>query len=106
MIFSVSSASLWLIFLLSNQFPHQPQHFPGLGMTMQLRFRIYKIPVNGHFELPAVRRDKRDRLDHVLIILKQLICQAHGPTGVVSDRAVNDLDSQHGPSEILQRLYH
>jgi|RhiMetdeSRZDD1v2_1073273.scaffolds.fasta_scaffold176443_2 hypothetical protein len=32
----------------------------------------------------------------MLIILEQLFCQAHGPTSVVSDCAINNLDLQHG----------
>jgi hypothetical protein len=34
----------------------------------------------------------------MLIILEQFSCQANGPVGVVSDRAVDDLDLQHQPS--------
>jgi hypothetical protein len=37
----------------------------------------------------------------MLVILQQLVCQAHGPIGVVSDRAVNDFNFQHMPSETL-----
>jgi hypothetical protein len=34
-------------------------------------------------------------------MLEQFIQQAHGPPGIVSDRAVYDLDLQHDPSENL-----
>lgn len=34
----------------------------------------------------------------MLVILKQLFCQAHGPAQVVSDRAINNLYFQHNPS--------
>jgi hypothetical protein len=73
---------------------------------MRLQFRIQQLPVNCHFETPALRRHKRDRFDHMLIVLQQFICQAHGPTRVVSDRAIHDLYFQHGPSAIFERLYH
>jgi hypothetical protein len=39
-------------------------------------------------------------------MFEQFIGQAHGPIGVVSDRAVNDLDFQHSPSANFERLYH
>ena len=34
-------------------------------------------------------------------MFEQLIQQAHGPPGIVSDRAVYDFDVQHGPSANL-----
>jgi hypothetical protein len=86
--------------LFSNQFPDQPQHLPRLGVAMRLQLRIQQLPIRSHLELAAIRRHKRDRFDHVLIILQQFIHQAHGPTGVMSDRAVHNFDFQHDPSEI------
>jgi hypothetical protein len=41
----------------------------------------------------------------MLIMFEQFFHQAHGPTGVVSDRAVNDLDVQHSPSADFEKLY-
>ena len=38
----------------------------------------------------------------MLIVLEQFFCQAHGPTHVVSDSAINDLNFQHDLSEILK----
>ena len=87
-----------MVSLLSNQILDQPQHFPWLGMTVQLQLRIEQLSIGSHFKATAIRRHERDRLDHMLIILEQFICQAHGPTSVVSDRAVNDLYFQHVPS--------
>jgi hypothetical protein len=40
----------------------------------------------------------------VLKLLQQFTCQAHGPVGVVSDRAVDDLDLQHMASGRLLEL--
>jgi hypothetical protein len=42
----------------------------------------------------------------VLVVFEQFIHQAHGPTCIVSDRAVHNFDFQHVPSEILKGLYH
>jgi hypothetical protein len=92
--------------LYSNYLPHQPQNFPGLGMTMDLQLRIGQLPIHSHFKLAAIRWHQHQRFDQMLIMLEQFLCQAHGPAGVVSDRAVNDLDFQHGPSTIFDGLYH
>jgi len=73
-------------------------------MPMQSQLRIQQLSIDHHFEAPAIRRHECDRLDHVLIILQQFIHQAHGPTRVVSDRAVNDLDFQHPASFGMQEL--
>jgi hypothetical protein len=35
----------------------------------------------------------------VLVIFQQFLRQAHGPVGVMSDCAVDDLDLQHGFSK-------
>ena len=67
-------------------------------MTVCRRLRIQYLSIDSHFKLPAIRRDEFDLLDQVLIMFEQFIGQAHGPIGVVSDRAVNDLNFQHGPS--------
>jgi hypothetical protein len=32
----------------------------------------------------------------MLVVLEQFFCQAHGPASVVSDRAINNFDLQHG----------
>jgi hypothetical protein len=34
-------------------------------------------------------------------MFEQFVQQAHGPPGIVSDRAINDFDVQHGPSANL-----
>ena len=99
------SVSLWLIFLLTHHLPHQPQDFPGLGVAMSGQFRIYQLAVDSYFELPAIRRDRFDLFNQMLIVFEQFFQQAHGPTGVVSDRAVNDLDVQHNPSADFEKLY-
>ena len=73
-------------------------------MTMQLQLRKDQIAIDGHFKATTIRRDERDRLDHMLVILHQLVCQAHGPIGIVSDRAVNDFDFQHTSSYGVRQL--
>ena len=64
-------------------------------MTMQLDFLVQQLAIHSHLKPSAIRRYKSDRLDYMLIMLEQFFRQAHGPTGVVSDRAVNNFDLQH-----------
>ena len=90
----------------SNQLPHQPQYFPRFRMPMLLQFRIQQLPINRHFKPTTIRRHKRHCFDHMLIMLEQFLCQAHGPASVMSDRTVKDLYLQHGPSAKFGRLYH
>ena len=101
---SVFSVTLCGLFLFTHHLPHQPQHFSWLGMTVRGQFRIQQLSIDSHFELPAIRRDQFDLFDQMLIVLEQFIYQAHGPTGVVSDRAVNDLDVQHSPSANFREI--
>ena len=85
-------------YLFSNNILYQPQYLTRFGMAVGLQFRIDQIPIDGHFKATSIRRHKCDRLNHVFVILQQLICQAHGPTGVVSDCAINNFDFQHSSS--------
>ena len=93
--------------LFSNQILHQPQNFTRCSVAMRLQFRKQQLPVHRHFEPAALRGHQPEFFDHMLVVLQQFICQAHGPTGVVSDRAINDLDFQHNRSSgagILMRI--
>ena len=76
----------------------QADDLAGLRMPVGLQLGVHQPIVDGHFKATAIRRNERDPLDQVLEMLEQLTCQAHGPVGVVSDRAVDDFDSQHTPS--------
>lgn len=73
-------------------------------MAVCLQLGIQQLSIDSHFKPPTLRRHECDRFDHVLIVFQQLICQAHGPTGIVSDRAVNDFDFQHYHSSGIQKL--
>lgn len=84
--------------LFSNQISHQPQHFARFGVTVQLRLGKQQFAVHRHLEFTAVRRHERDGLDDMLVILQQFLCQAHGSTCVVSDRAIHDFNRQHDSS--------
>ena len=81
---------------LTNHLPHQPQDLSRLGMAVRLELRIQQLSVHTYLELTPIRWDERDCLDQVLIVLEQFIHQAHGPASVVSDRAIDNLDLQHG----------
>ena len=61
-------------------------------MTMVEQLRIQQLPIDSHFKLSIIRWDQFDLFDQMLIMLEQFVHQAHGPTGVVSDRGVHDLD--------------
>ena len=72
-------------------------------MTSGLQFGVDQLSIDRDFEASAVRRDKRHRFDHMLELLEQISCQAHGPVGIVSDRTVNDLNLKHRPSRLAGR---
>ncbi len=71
-------------------------------MAMRPKFGIQQPPIDTHLETTTIRRHKCGRFDHMLIILEQFFCQTHGPTQVVSDRAVHDFNFQHHPSANLR----
>ena len=71
-------------------------------MAMQLKFGKQQLSIDSHFEYTALRWHKGNGFNHMLIILEQFFRQTHGPTQVVSDSAINDLNFQHDLSEILR----
>ena len=79
-----------------DHLPHQLQHFPRLGVTFRLQFRVQQLSVDGHLKAASIRRYKRDLLDGVFVLFEQFIHQADGPSGVMSDRAVDNFDGEHG----------
>ena len=70
-------------------------------MTFRLQFGIYKLTVHAALETAPFRWDQRYGFDQVLELLEQVICQANGPVGIVSDSAINDLNLEHKPSRSL-----
>lgn len=82
-----------------NQFIDQPYNLTLLSMTFGREFGIEELPVHAHLEAPTVRRDKCHCFDQVLELLEQVICQANGPVGIMSDCAINDLNFEHKPSQ-------
>jgi len=61
-------------------------------MPMCPKLRIYQMAIHTHFELATIGWDERNCFNHMLILFEQFIHQAHGPTCVVSDCAVHNLD--------------
>lgn len=61
-------------------------------MTVGLEFGIDQRITYHDLEPASVRRDQGQVPDVVLELFEQLICQAHGPVGVVSNRTVDDFD--------------
>ena len=54
-----------------------------------------ELPVDTDLEGALIRGDEGQRFDQVLELLEQIVRQAHGPAGVVSDGAVDDLNFEH-----------
>ncbi len=76
----------------------KPTTSPGFSMPFGLKFGIDQFSIHTDLEAAAIGRDERHAFDQMLELLEQVICQANGPVGVVSDCTVNDLDLKHKPS--------
>ena len=61
-------------------------------MTPELFLRKDQLPVHADLELASVRGKEYQGLDIRFELFEQVICQANGPVGVMSDRAIDDLD--------------
>lgn len=59
-------------------------------MSSGLEFGVYQLIVHSDLVPAPLRRDEHNILDLRLEILKQFLCQVHGPVGEVSDSAIND----------------
>ena len=73
-------------------------------MTFRLQFGIDKLSVHSDLKAAPLRRDQRYGFDQMLELLEQVICQANGPVGIVSDSAINDFDPEHKPSRSLSAI--
>jgi hypothetical protein len=80
-----------------DNFGYQIDHLAGFGVAVGLQLGIDQLPVHADLEAAAIGGDQDHRLDQVLELFEQFASQAHGPVGVVSNRAVDDLDLQHKP---------
>ncbi len=76
----------------------QAHNFAWLDVPLGLQLGVNELAVHCHLETPAVGGDHGEAVDHMLELLKQFTCQAHGPVCVVSDSAVDNFDLQHEPS--------
>ncbi len=81
--------------MIFDHFMDKTQHLAGLGMTLGLQFRVDQFPVHADLEAASVRGNEGYTFDLRLIILEQVTCQAHGPVGVVSNRAIDDFNFEH-----------
>ena len=64
-------------------------------MAFGLELGIDQRSIHTDLEAAPVRRNDRHRFNDMLKLLEQILFQAHGPVGVVSNRAVDDLDFEH-----------
>jgi hypothetical protein len=78
--------------LLFNDFSHQPNHLARFRVTVSLELGIDQLIVYLDLEPASVRRDQGQDPDLILELFEQVVCQAHGPVGVVSNRTVDDFD--------------
>ncbi len=67
-------------------------------MTLGRQLRVNKFSVRADLEAALIRGNQFERFDQMLELLEELIRQAHGPAGVMSNRTINDLDLEHKPS--------
>ena len=59
-------------------------------MSSGLEFGVYQFIIHGDFVPASLRWDECNTLDLWLEISEQLVCQAHGPVGVVSNRTIDN----------------
>ena len=71
---------------------HQAQDLAWLSMTPGIELRVDQLVIHHDLEPTSVRRNQGDGFDRVLKLLEQLGCQADGPVGIVSDRAIDDFN--------------
>lgn len=76
--------------------PEQPEHFPRFGVPSGGQLAVDQPAVHADFEAATVGGDQPDRFDVGFEFLEQFGRQTDGPVGVVSDRAVDDFDFDHG----------
>jgi hypothetical protein len=81
--------------ILFNYLPYQPDHLAGFGVAVGLELGIDQRIVYLDLEPASVRRDQGQAFELVLELFQQFICQAHGPFGVMSYRAVDNFDVDH-----------
>jgi hypothetical protein len=82
--------------LLFYELLYQPDHLAGFGVTPGLELGINQSVVDTDFVPASIGGDESHALDFRFEVFEQIACQAHGPVGVMSDRAVDDLDFHHG----------
>ena len=69
---------------------HQPQHFTRVCMTSGLEFGVEQRIIDRHLVPASIGRDEGNAFDLRFELIKQILCQAHGPVGIVSNRAIGN----------------
>jgi hypothetical protein len=82
--------------LFFNQLADQAHHLARFGMTPKLFLREDQLPVHADLELASIRGKEYQGLDIRLELFEQIVYQANGPVGVMSNRAIDNLDLYHG----------
>jgi hypothetical protein len=88
----ITAESLQFLF---GDFFDQPDNFIRLGVTPGLEFGKNKLPVYADLVTASTGWYQRYAFNLRFKNFEQIICQAHGPVGIVSNRTINDLDFHH-----------
>jgi len=72
-------------------------------MAFGLEFGIDQRSIHADLEAASVRGNEGYRLNDMLKLLEQVLFQAHGPVGVVSNCTVGDFDFEHAHSSIQRQ---
>jgi hypothetical protein len=89
-----------LVLRIFDHFADQPDNFARFGMTFGLKFGIDQRSVHTDLEAASIRGNEGERFNQMLKLPEQVLFQAHGPVGVVSNRTVDDFDFKHTHSSI------
>jgi hypothetical protein len=81
--------------LLPGEFLDQPNDFTGFGVAAGVKLGKDQPVIYADLVTATARGHKRDTFNLRLEIYEQILHQAHGPVGIVSNRAINDLDLHH-----------
>ena len=71
---------------------NQSDDFSGLRMAVCLQLRVQQLPVEADFKAASIRGGQDELFNLRLKFLEQFCRQTDGARGVVSDRAIDQVD--------------
>jgi hypothetical protein len=57
-------------------------------MPSGLKFGVYQLIIYGYLEPAPFGRDESNTFNSQFVVVEKLVCQAHGPVGIVSNNAI------------------